>query len=250
MKPIRKIKDFRQREDGSLLIFFVVSIVAILGIMALSFDMGRRASTQSDMQSFADNVALAAAGELDGQPDSITRATAAAQSAIIAANEQLKAGASGSATTLQIAPVSAALPQGGLVFYSTLPATDAPGNYTVASLGATKYDLPAAGITSNPTAAAFVGVRLTEVPCRLDVRQHLRNRPDDQHGYRRRRGCRKLGVHLRYRACDVLPAHAIERIGRADTPRLLLPGRQCSCGVSGGTRNGIPDSSVFWTSTD
>lgn len=164
MKPIRKIKDFKQREDGSLLIFFVVSIVAILGIMALSFDMGRRASTQSDMQSFADNVALAAAGELDGQPDAITRATTAAQNAIVAANEQLKAGASGSATTLRIASTALGDPVDGLVFYSSLPANDSPGNYTVASLSATKYDLPAAGVTTEPTEAAFVGVRLSEVP--------------------------------------------------------------------------------------
>lgn len=164
MKPIRKIKDFRQREDGSLLIFFVISIVAILGIMALSFDMGRRASTQSDMQSFADNVALAAAGELDGQPDAITRATTAAQNAIVAANEQLKAGASGAATTLRIASTALGDPVDGLVFYSSLPANDSPGNYTVASLSATKYDLPAAGVTTDPTAAAFVGVRLSEVP--------------------------------------------------------------------------------------
>ncbi len=53
-------------------------LAAAFGFLALSFDFGRVASTQSELQSFADQVALAAAGELDGRPDAITRATAAA----------------------------------------------------------------------------------------------------------------------------------------------------------------------------
>ena len=46
--------------------FFGVSMAVLFGIVALSFDIGRLGSTQSERQSFADNVALAAAGELDG----------------------------------------------------------------------------------------------------------------------------------------------------------------------------------------
>jgi len=58
-------------------------IAALAGFEnALSFDMGRVASTQSELQSFADNVALATAGELDGNADSITRAQAAAAAMI------------------------------------------------------------------------------------------------------------------------------------------------------------------------
>lgn len=153
----RAIGDFARKEDGSLLIFFSVCIIAILGIVALSFDMGRRASTQTDMQSYADNVALAAAGELDGQPDSITRARAAAQTAINAANETLKAGASGTTATLTFNVNT------DLIFYSTLPATDAPGSFTVANLEASKYTLPSTGTTTDPTAAVYVGVRLNTV---------------------------------------------------------------------------------------
>lgn len=157
------IKNFKQREDGSLLVFFIISIVAILGIMALSFDMGRRASTQTDMQSFADHVALAAAGELDGGPNAIARATEAARDAIVAANENLKFGASGTTATLALAPITGNATTDGLVFYETLPANDAPTSYTVASLAATKYSLPTTGVTSDDAAAAFVGVRLNTV---------------------------------------------------------------------------------------
>lgn len=69
---------WRDGEDGSILTIFALMLAIFAGVVALSYDFGRAASTQSELQSFADNVALAAAGELDAQPDSITRATAAA----------------------------------------------------------------------------------------------------------------------------------------------------------------------------
>lgn len=72
------ISRFAVSEDGAMLVFWGVTFVAILGIVAMSFDMGRIAITRTELQSYADHVALAAAGELDGQPDAIDRATAAA----------------------------------------------------------------------------------------------------------------------------------------------------------------------------
>ncbi|MCV6595410.1 MAG: hypothetical protein OIF48_20870 [Silicimonas sp.] len=69
---------FAKAERGALLVFFAMCCAAIFLIAALSFDLGKRASTQADLQSFADNVALAAAGELDGQPGAIARAQNAA----------------------------------------------------------------------------------------------------------------------------------------------------------------------------
>ena len=61
-----------------MLVLWALFLAVALGFLALSFDLGRVASTQSEMQSYADQVALAAAGELDGRPDAITRATSAA----------------------------------------------------------------------------------------------------------------------------------------------------------------------------
>ena len=52
--------------------------MVFIGFVAIIFDMGRVSVTQGELQAYADNVALAAAGELDGAPDAITRATAAA----------------------------------------------------------------------------------------------------------------------------------------------------------------------------
>ncbi len=76
------INKFTQSEAGSVLTFWGVSLAVFMGLLALTFDFGRMAATQSELQTFADNVALAAAGELDGTDDAITRAKAAAQSLI------------------------------------------------------------------------------------------------------------------------------------------------------------------------
>jgi Flp pilus assembly protein TadG len=77
-----QIKRIWHDESGGILVLWMVCLTLVLGIVAMSFDVGRIASTQTELQSFADNVALAAAGELDGNNDAITRATAAAANMI------------------------------------------------------------------------------------------------------------------------------------------------------------------------
>jgi len=67
-----------QDEEGTILVYFGISLGVLLGMVAMSFDLGRAGITRSELQSFADNVALAAAGELDGNPDALTRAANAA----------------------------------------------------------------------------------------------------------------------------------------------------------------------------
>lgn len=73
-----KLARFASDEAGSVLVLWIASLVAIIGIVALVFDVGRIQVAHGDLQRFADNVALAAAAELDGKADSITRATNAA----------------------------------------------------------------------------------------------------------------------------------------------------------------------------
>lgn len=156
--PIRR---FRRSEDGMLLVFFMVCTVAILGIVALSFDMGRRAATQTDMQAYVDNVALAAAGELDRTPNAIDNATRAANTVIDAANEQIKAGTAGQTATLTIDRI---------VFYENLPDRDGPSSFNVAELrdpasANYKYGLPPSDLGTPPdaTRANYVGVLLDAV---------------------------------------------------------------------------------------
>ncbi|WP_347312270.1 pilus assembly protein TadG-related protein [Defluviimonas sp. SAOS-178_SWC] len=73
---------FAKDEDGAILVFWAMALAVVLGMVALSFDIGRVAATQSELQAYADHVALAAAGELDGRPDSIIRARNAATNLI------------------------------------------------------------------------------------------------------------------------------------------------------------------------
>ena len=73
---------FAREDQGAILVFWALALAVLLGFIALSFDFGRISATKSELQSFADHVALAAAGELDGKSDAITRATAAAATMI------------------------------------------------------------------------------------------------------------------------------------------------------------------------
>ncbi|KIC15196.1 TadE/TadG family type IV pilus assembly protein [Leisingera sp. ANG-Vp] len=82
MKLTNKAGQFSAEDSGTMLVTWGLSFVVLLGIAALSFDLGRAGITRSELQAFTDNVALAAAGELDGKQDSITRARSAARNLI------------------------------------------------------------------------------------------------------------------------------------------------------------------------
>ena len=62
---------------GGILAFSVVLLLFVLGTGGLILDFSRVWNSQSELQAFADHAALVAAGELDGNPDAITRSNAA-----------------------------------------------------------------------------------------------------------------------------------------------------------------------------
>lgn len=114
MHSLTHIRRFGRDEGGAILVFWGISLALFLILIALSFDFGRAASTQSELQSYADQVALAAAGELDGRGDAITRAQGAA-AALITDKQTFGNGAQalGGATSYT------------LDFYASLPGSDA-----------------------------------------------------------------------------------------------------------------------------
>lgn len=71
------MKRFLRDTRGYALILTLVFLPAFLGITLLMIDIGRGNNAQTDHQAAADALALAAARELDGASDSITRAQAA-----------------------------------------------------------------------------------------------------------------------------------------------------------------------------
>ncbi|MFD0979747.1 pilus assembly protein TadG-related protein [Tropicimonas aquimaris] len=122
MKPLRSIRDLRKSTEGTILVFFGLSLGVFLGLVAMSFDLGRIGITQTELQAFADNVALAAAGELDGRDDSIDRARAAAANFIT----DHKSFGSGDSVLSGDADYA-------LTFFKSLPASDLSAMNDVAS---------------------------------------------------------------------------------------------------------------------
>jgi Flp pilus assembly protein TadG len=66
-------------EEGSVIIWFTVVLVVIMGMIGLALDGGAYFHLNSDLQELADAAAVAGAAELNGASDAITRATDKAQ---------------------------------------------------------------------------------------------------------------------------------------------------------------------------
>lgn len=125
---------FAYAEDGTILVFWGVSLGVLLGVVAMSFDLGRTGITRTELQAFADNVALSAAGELDGGADALTRAAAAA--ALISDHQTFGAAD----------PDLAGEADYTLTYYASLPASDASALSTP---------------TTDPAKAAYVRATVT-----------------------------------------------------------------------------------------
>lgn len=144
MRIAHHIGHFRSTERGAILPFWAISLTLLLGLVALSFDLGRIGITQTELQSFADSVALAAAGELDGQDDAITRATSAA-SAMISDRQTF-----GGSDAMLSGPTDYTLR-----FLSTLPANDFD------SLTGLEVEIPSSAETTDSEDAVYVEVTVT-----------------------------------------------------------------------------------------
>lgn len=132
-----KVSRFARDQTGTIAILWASSMVVFFGFVALALDVGRLSSTHSELQSYADSVALAAAGELDGKNDAITRATAAAANMI----SDSQTFANGSNTLSGSSSYT-------LTFYSALPVSD-------------QTPLGASGLTTDPNDAKFARIVLT-----------------------------------------------------------------------------------------
>lgn len=130
MPVTASIKRFAADEGGAMLVMWGVSFVVLFGIVALSFDLGRIGITRSELQAYADNIALAAAGELDGNADALTRAQSAAENLIA----DRKTFGSGDDALSGAADFT-------LTFYSDIPASDTD---------------PLTAVTTDPADARYV----------------------------------------------------------------------------------------------
>ncbi|MDI9848849.1 pilus assembly protein TadG-related protein [Rhodoblastus sp. 17X3] len=127
----RAAKTFYGDESGVVLPLVGIMMVALIGLSALALDMPRYFDLQTQLQKAADACALAAAAELDGRSDAITRAQNAITT-LVASNSSQWAGVA-----------QCSNPPG---FYASLPSSDA------SAMGAT---------TANANQARFVQVTAT-----------------------------------------------------------------------------------------
>lgn len=67
----------RRREGGAVIVTVALVLLFLLGFMGIALDFGRLFIVKTELQTAMDSCALAAAQELDGQADALTRATSA-----------------------------------------------------------------------------------------------------------------------------------------------------------------------------
>jgi hypothetical protein len=71
-------RSIRGNDSGAIAPMYALSLFALVAIAGVGFDVGRMYAMDSELQNAADQAALAAATQLDGKDDSITRAQQAA----------------------------------------------------------------------------------------------------------------------------------------------------------------------------
>ncbi|MEY4883731.1 MAG: hypothetical protein RIS34_1585 [Pseudomonadota bacterium] len=71
----------RDRQKGAVIILTAMSLLALLGFMGIALDLGHLFVVKTELQTASDSCALAAAQELDGGSDALTRATRAGRTA-------------------------------------------------------------------------------------------------------------------------------------------------------------------------
>jgi hypothetical protein len=76
---VRTAAGFLDQESGSVTIFAIVGFAMCMVIVGLVFDLGRVMGIHTEVSSYADRVALAAAKELDGKPGALRDAINAAR---------------------------------------------------------------------------------------------------------------------------------------------------------------------------
>ena len=78
----RTLQQLWKRTDGAVAPTVALSLIGLIAVGGIAFDYARMASLDTELQSAADQAALAAASQLDGETGACTRAVAAAQSLV------------------------------------------------------------------------------------------------------------------------------------------------------------------------
>src|SRR5436190_1584806 len=82
MPRTRLATEFWRDEGAAIAPLYALALFGLIGIAGVGLDYGRMMAMDSELQNAADEAALAAATQLDGGDDAITRAMAAARDSL------------------------------------------------------------------------------------------------------------------------------------------------------------------------
>lgn len=142
-------------QSGAIAAVYALALPALIAVGGIAFDFARMATLDTELQSAADQAALAAATQLDGSAGAITRATSAAQLLI---TNQTRFANDGAGNPVGIATVQFFVDKAG----TDRANNDADANFvnvTVSTRTANFALTPIVGVFSaDMTASAFAGV--------------------------------------------------------------------------------------------
>ena len=123
---MRSLRTLWRNADGAVAPTVALSLTALIAAGGIAFDYSRLASMDTELQNAADQAALAAASQLDGEPAACARAAAAARSLLI--NNTLFANENGGARAVTIPSEPGCDAVGQIKFYQSYnQLTDTPG---------------------------------------------------------------------------------------------------------------------------
>lgn len=135
--------------DGAVAPTVALSLTALIAVGGIAFDYARMASLDTELQDAADQAALAAAGQLDGQAGACARAAAAASTMVN--NNTLFANETGGARAIVVDNEGTCDSSGKIRFYKSYDqATDTPG-----PAATTDADAKVVIVAINPRQAFF-----------------------------------------------------------------------------------------------
>lgn len=122
----RSIPGILRSDSGAVAPTVALSLIGLIAAGGIAFDYARLASMDTELQSAADQAALAAASQLDGQAGACARAAAAASALL--SNQTLFANESGSVRAVTVANEASCDAIGNIRFYQSYNrVTDTPG---------------------------------------------------------------------------------------------------------------------------
>ncbi|HEU4704715.1 MAG TPA: pilus assembly protein TadG-related protein [Sphingomicrobium sp.] len=156
----RSVQGLFRNTEGAVAPTIALSLLALIAVGGIAFDYARMASMDTELQNAADQAALAAASQLDGQPGACARAAAAARNMISNLTYMANDGA-GNAVVIADEPGCDA--SGNVRFYQNASKTTAATSDGDAKFVEIQVNPRTAVYALTPVVAAFSSGGLTAV---------------------------------------------------------------------------------------